>query len=79
MEDLFERAEREGLWFYTNYQQMWFSPKELKKYQAEGRFRWGPLNWHLRNPREALDEAARQMAQAQQYYETLKAQIERGG
>lgn len=56
LEPLFERAEKEGLWFYSNYQDFWLSPQELKEYQSEGRFVWGAVNWQLRNPYERLNE-----------------------
>lgn len=54
LEPLFERAEREGLWFYSLYQGLWFSPKELRAEQAKGRFWWGAVNWELRDPAEEV-------------------------
>jgi hypothetical protein len=56
LKPLFEKAEREGLWFYTSYQDLWFAPAELKQAQKEGRFVWGAVNWILRNPQERLSE-----------------------
>lgn len=32
---LFEKAERQGLWFWCAYQNMWFSPRELQQ-KTEG-------------------------------------------
>lgn len=49
---LFEQADREGLWFYCNYQDMWFSPDELRARQARGELHWGATNWKLRDPTE---------------------------
>ncbi len=51
---LLEEARQKGLWFYSPYQGLWFSPDELESLQKEGRFRWGPDNWELRDPRENL-------------------------
>lgn len=56
LQPLFERAKREGLWFYTSYQDLWFAPDELEKQQKAGRFCWGAVNWKLRNPQERLNE-----------------------
>lgn len=47
MKPLFAKAEAEGLWFQSNYQGIWFSPKDLRQQQASGKFRWGPVNWQL--------------------------------
>ena len=30
LKPMFEQAEKEKLFFYCSYQQLWFSPKELK-------------------------------------------------
>ena len=49
-------AESTGKWLFTSYQQLWFSPSELRSHQANGRFRWGVVNWQLRDPRERLDQ-----------------------
>ena len=56
LKPLFEKAEKEKLWFNCSYQNLWFSPKELKKYQEEGRFIWGVDNWTLLNPMERVTE-----------------------
>jgi len=56
LEPLYKRAKEEGLWFFSNYQQLWFSPKELRDYQSEGNFIWGACNWILRDPIEKLME-----------------------
>jgi hypothetical protein len=54
LQPLFDKAEKEGLWFYCSYQQLWFSPNELKNEQSNGRFLWGAVNWQLRDPHEKL-------------------------
>ncbi len=54
MESLLAQAEREGKWLFCHYQGLWFSPEELRKAQSEGRFRWGAVNWILRDPTEKL-------------------------
>ena len=53
---LYEKAEKERLWFFCDYQNLWYSPKELRQLQSEGRFVWGAANWKLRNPMERVEE-----------------------
>jgi len=73
---LFEKAEREGLWFFSPYQQLWFSPRELRAAQAEGRFRWGAVNWKLRPPTEYRDEARARWAEAEGEFNRVLIRIE---
>jgi hypothetical protein len=63
VEELLREAERTGMWLWSQYQDLWFSPAELRKAQLEGKFRWGPENWKLRDPREQA-EALEREAQA---------------
>jgi len=56
LEPMFEKAEKEGLWFYCSYQDLWFKPQELKEKQSNGRFIWGSDNWELRHPFEKIIE-----------------------
>ena len=56
LQPLFEKAEKEGLWFFSSYYQIWFSPKELKKQHKEESFLWGAVNWKLLDPNEELQE-----------------------
>lgn len=55
LEPMFKRAEKEGLWFHSAYQDMWVSPKELRDYQKDNRFIWGIDNWELRDPEEKIN------------------------
>jgi len=54
-EALIAKAEAEGLWLYCHYQDLWWSPAELRADNVIGRYRWGPQNFRLRDPREYLD------------------------
>ncbi len=65
MNELFTLARAKGLWFWSHYQGIWFSPDELIRLRAEGRFRWGAQNWELRNPEEYLEETRRRVTEAQ--------------
>ena len=56
LQPLFERAEREGLWFNCSYQDLWFSPNELRELHKKSRFVWGAKNWSLRDPSERLNQ-----------------------
>lgn len=59
LDPLFKKAEAQGLWFYSHYQQLWFSPAKLRAEQAGGSFRWGSANWTLRDPMERVRELRR--------------------
>lgn len=74
MAAMFERAEREGLWFYCAYQDLWFSPERLRQEQADGRFRWGPVNWSLRPHSERVQEAERRVVEAELELERIRGE-----
>lgn len=75
LEPLFERADKEGLWFYCSYQNLWFSPEELRKEQANGRFRWGYPNWDLRDPADEVAYLERTIERYQEDLASLKSRI----
>lgn len=79
LKPLFEKARREGLWFYCSYQGLWFSPDELAAAQAEGRFRWGAVNWTLRDPREYLEALESSLRDAEAAVKNVKVRIGCGG
>lgn len=62
---LFDRAERENLLFRAHYQQIVFTPGELQKEQADGRFVWGPVNWELISKDEYLRQAEVELKSAE--------------
>ena len=51
---LITKAETEGKWLHCSYQDLWFSPAQLRAENAQGRFVWGVVNWNLRDPKERL-------------------------
>ena len=61
---MIDSAEKQKMWMFCQYQALWFSPQELRKAQAEGRFRWGPVNWQIRDPQERMAELERGIALA---------------
>lgn len=71
MDDLFARAARERKFFHCAYQNLWFSPSQLRAEQAKGYFRWGAQNWTLRDPQEHIDalrkEAGDLMTEARRF------------
>jgi hypothetical protein len=75
LKPLFERAEREKLWFYSPYQDLWFSPEELREAQSEGRFIWGELNWHLRSPYERINQLEQQRRSLNEQMEKIFSRI----
>ncbi len=56
MQPLFDKARQHGLWFYNNHTALWFSPEALERAQSNGKFRWGAVNWELRDPKDHIRE-----------------------
>lgn len=75
MEKLFEEARAKGLWFYTPYQQLWFSPDELATRRANGRYRWDESNWKLRDPKERLEQIRKEAGMLQKEAERFAARL----
>lgn len=75
MEALLAQAEREGKWLHTFYQNIWFSPQELRALRAKGEFRWGARNWTLREPLEYLAEVEKAVRDAVEFRDRVAAQI----
>lgn len=76
LKPLFEEAEEKGLWFYSIYHGLWFSPSELKESQARGGFRWGAVNWKLRNPQEHLEQLKKKAADAKEEADEVEKAME---
>jgi len=51
---MMERAKKEGLWFRSHYQHLWFSPEDLEEEWKNKKFLWGACNWTLLKPEERL-------------------------
>lgn len=62
---LIDKAEAEGKWLWCHYQDLWFSPAQLREENRNGKFRWGPVNWKLRDPQERIAEARNRATAAQ--------------
>jgi len=76
MEELFAEARQKDLWFYTDYENQWFSPDELEQLQREGRFRWGAENWCLANPLVRLEELDKNIELAVKWRDDFKVRLE---
>jgi hypothetical protein len=79
MQPLFEEARRTGLWFHCSYQDLWFSPDELRSEHAKGSFRWGPSNWTLRDPKEMLVSAKKELERSAERFADLTERLRKGG
>jgi len=75
LDELIRRAERERLWLRCHYDDLWFSPAELRKANAAGRFLWGAVNWELRDPAEKLSGLAKRVVSAQREAEDFERRI----
>lgn len=72
---LIEQARAEGKWLWCNYQDLWFSPDQLTEQNNNGSFRWGVVNWKLRDPQERLAEARERAARAQAEADRIAGQL----
>ncbi len=72
---LFKEADEKGLWFYCSYQDLWFSPDDLRSEQANGRFVWGAVNWRLRRPSERMDQLQEAAISAKLAADRFRAQL----
>jgi len=54
LSELINQAEKESKWLHCSYQDLWFSPNQLREHNSNGRFKWGIDNWSLRDPQEKL-------------------------
>lgn len=69
--ELIAKAEREKLWLHCVYQDLWFSPQELRAENAAGKFQWGVQNWTLRDPKEYVEEARGRVRDAQHHFDRI--------
>lgn len=79
LEPLFEKAEKEGLYFVSNYQQIWFSPKELKEKHDNNSFLWGAVNWQLRDPSEETERLKEAVEYAKEQLINWETRLLNGG
>lgn len=76
---LFDEARASGKWFWCRYQDLWFAPDDLEARQRNGTFRWGAVNWELRDPREKIAEARKRANDAVAEAELVAAQVANSG
>lgn len=70
---LTEKARSEKKWLWCSYQDIWFSPDQLDAENAAGRYRWGAINWKLRDPAERVAEAKRRVDAATAEFQRIQA------
>lgn len=76
LEPLFERAEKEGLWFKT-VGATWLTPMELRANHEKGYYVWVPDNWELKSPDEFLDHLEKDKFLAESDYRTALDRVEK--
>ena len=77
LEELILKAEREGLWLESTYQRIAFSPYELRQANSDGRFRWGPCNWDLIDPRKLLINEETELQRIRAHNNEIRKRISR--
>jgi hypothetical protein len=76
---LIEQAELGGKWLHCNYQDIWFSPKELREQNANGHFIWGAVNWEIRDPNEQVSYLEGQVESAKRAVAAFKQRLGQAG
>ncbi len=72
---LFEKAEKENLWFYSAYHDVWFSPAELRTEHENGKFLWSLKRWELKDSQTQLDNLEGTAELAQKNYDKFKKRL----
>ncbi len=63
--DLIAKAKKERKWICCHYQDIWLSPEELERENANGKFIWGEINFTLLNPNERRKQLEDVVAQSE--------------
>lgn len=79
LEQLIEQARTEGKYIFCYYQQLWFSPDELEQLNKQGQFRWGAVNFALRDPQERLDGMYVSVEKMKRDIQSLQSKMGGGG
>lgn len=75
LKPLIAEARASGQWLYTSYHGLWFSPDDLEKENANGKFLWGAVNWRLRDPLEHLTEAETRLKAATMERDRIRQKV----
>lgn len=76
LNDLIAEARATRRWLWCCYQDLWFTPDQLEAANAEGRFRWGAVNWKLCDPRERLAKAEADAVAARERADRIAREID---
>lgn len=78
LEPLIQEAERKGLWLESTYQNIPFSPRELRTKNKNGEFVWGKVNWRLIDPKTLLRDIPKLVAEAEKHNAAIMTRIRNG-
>lgn len=79
LKPLFEKAEKKNLWFYSTYQDAWYTPKELRKCYERITALQKAVDWELRDPRCELTNRYNKVKGAQLDLDNWKQKLKDGG
>jgi len=74
---LIDRAISEDKVMYCRSHDLHFRPEELRKLNAEGKFRWGAVNWILMSKTDAMTWYDTAIRRAEKHVEKLREQQDR--
>lgn len=75
---MIREARAKGLWIFSGYQAIWWSPNQFETVINNGHFRWSPENFRLRDPRERVKQLEESVVSANKELDALLKQIIEG-
>ncbi len=79
LSSLIGRAHQQGLWLWCSYLDLWFSPEELEAENRQGRFRWGEINWELRDPQECITTLTKRLTDTENSLTNFRRRVGQEG
>ncbi len=76
LEPMIREAEQKGFWLQTFYQSIAFSPSELRRAHADGKYLWGKCNWRIVDPQTLMRDETAAAESVRSHNATLKARID---
>lgn len=78
LSELIAEARKQSKWLHCAYQNLWFSPDDLEACNKAGRFRWGAVNWTLRDPKERIAQAVADRVAAEREEQRIRSAVASG-
>lgn len=71
LEIMILEAEKNGQWLESTYQNILFTPKELRQSLSDGKFVWGPVNWRSVDPNKYLKNEEKEIEKIREHNKSI--------